>query len=121
MDPSKDTLSEHLDDVKHADDDGERPANAMTMPPSLAALSEREYKKLGRWATAKMDMLIMPILVVMYILNYLDRQSIASAKLANIEEELGLSGVQYQTAVSILFCSYSEQTPFFLPGKFRVY
>ena len=54
MDPSKDTLSEHLDDVKHADDDGERPANAMTMPPSLAALSEREYKKLGRWATAKM-------------------------------------------------------------------
>ena len=105
MDPSKDNVSEHLDDVKQVDD--ARAVNAISMPSNLSALSDDDYKKLGRKATIKMDMLIMPILVVMYILNYLDRQSIASAKLANIEEELGLSDVQYQTSVSILFCSYS--------------
>ncbi|KAM0542986.1 hypothetical protein ACHAPJ_012543 [Fusarium lateritium] len=53
-----------------------------------------------------MDLIIMPILVIMYILNYLDRQNIASAKLANIEEDLSLSPVEYQTSVSIMFCSY---------------
>lgn len=77
------------------------------MPDSLAGMTEAELQKLGKRATLKMDLVILPILVVMYILNYLDRQNIASAKLANIEEELGLSPVEYQTAVSILFCGYS--------------
>ncbi|KAI6262016.1 hypothetical protein MCOR27_008125 [Pyricularia oryzae] len=78
----------------------------LTMPAKLAALSEDEYRRLGRKATLKMDLIIMPIMVVMYILNYLDRQNIASAKLANIERDLSLSPVQYQTAVSILFVGY---------------
>jgi MFS family permease len=33
-------------------------------------------------------------------------QNIASAKLADIDDDLGLSAVQYQTSVSILFCGY---------------
>jgi hypothetical protein len=78
------------------------------MPIQLAALPDAEYKALGRRATLKMDLVIMPVLVTMYILNYLDRQNIASAKLANIEQDLDLSPVEYQTAVSILFCSYSK-------------
>lgn len=41
-----------------------------------------------------------------YVLNYLDRQNIASARLAGIEEDLSLSTVQYQTVVSILFVGY---------------
>ena len=36
----------------------------------------------------------------------MDRQNIASAKLANIEKDLNLSPVQYQTCVSILFVGY---------------
>ncbi|ORY70329.1 major facilitator superfamily domain-containing protein [Pseudomassariella vexata] len=76
------------------------------MPSSLAVLDTVEYQTLGRKATMKMDMIIMPILVIMYILNYLDRQNIASAKIAGIDADLNLSGVEYQTAVSILFCGY---------------
>ncbi|KAH7227416.1 major facilitator superfamily domain-containing protein [Fusarium oxysporum] len=80
--------------------------DGIIMPARLSELSDDEYNVLGRRATLKMDLIIMPILVTMYILNYLDRQNIASAKLANIEEDLHLSPVDYQTAVSILFCSY---------------
>ncbi|KAI0513269.1 nicotinamide mononucleotide permease [Xylaria bambusicola] len=78
----------------------------LVMPTSLAALTEAEYSKLSKKATLKMDFVIMPILVIMYILNYLDRQNLASARLAGIEEELGISDVQYQTCVSILFVGY---------------
>lgn len=85
----------------------EHPATGMDMPPNLAALSEAEYAKLAKWATVKMDIVIMPIMVIMYILNYLDRQNIASAKLANITDDLSLSPVQYQTTISILFVGYS--------------
>ena len=76
------------------------------LPDSLADLNDADFDKLGRTATWKMDIQILPCLVIMYILNFLDRQNIASAKLANIEEDLGLSDVQYQTCVSILFVGY---------------
>lgn len=39
-------------------------------------------------------------------MNYLDRQNIASARLAGIEKDLNLSTVDYQTVVSILFVGY---------------
>lgn len=81
------------------------------IPASLIGLSEREIEKIGRKATFKMDIIVMPCLVVMYVLNYLDRQNIASARLAGLPEDLSLSETQYQTCVSILFVGYSESTP----------
>ncbi|KAK5008693.1 hypothetical protein LTR28_003637 [Elasticomyces elasticus] len=93
--------------VEDADFDGQK-ENVATrpMPTSLAALSPSEYNSLGVKATLKMDMIVMPCLVIMYIMNYLDRQNIAAAKLANIDKDLGLSLEQYQTCVSILFVGY---------------
>lgn len=78
-----------------------------TMPPSLAVLSEAELTKIGRRATLKLDARIMPCMVLMYIMNYLDRQNIAAAKLAQIDQDLNMTDVQYQTCVSILFVGYS--------------
>jgi len=48
----------------------------------------------------------MPMLILIYILNYLDRNSIASARLAGLEADLGLVGSEYQLCVSILFVGY---------------
>lgn len=42
----------------------------------------------------------------MYWLNYLDRNAIALARLNDLEEDLALTGSQYQTCVSILFVGY---------------
>lgn len=42
----------------------------------------------------------------MYWLNYLDRNAIALARLNDLEEDLNLTGSQYQTCVSILFVGY---------------
>ncbi|CZR59831.1 related to nicotinamide mononucleotide permease [Phialocephala subalpina] len=65
---------------------------------------EREYaeKRLRR----KIDARLMPMIVLMYILNYLDRNNIAAAKLAGILTDLNLKGVEFQTSVSILFVGY---------------
>ncbi|KAL4954019.1 major facilitator superfamily domain-containing protein [Aspergillus filifer] len=54
----------------------------------------------------KLDIWIMPILWLMYWLNYLDRNAIALARLNDLEEDLNLSSSQYQTCVSILFVGY---------------
>ncbi|TFL04208.1 pantothenate transporter liz1 [Pterulicium gracile] len=54
----------------------------------------------------KLDWRIMPMLWSMYWLNYLDRNAIALARLNDLEEDLKLTGTQYQTCVSILFVGY---------------
>lgn len=91
-----------------------RNGHSPMMPASLAALSEVEYSKVKRRALWKLDARIMPCMVLMYIMNYLDRQNIASAKLANIEQDLKMTDVQYQTCISILFVGYSK-----LPNLFH--
>jgi len=78
----------------------------MVKPDGLIGISEGELASVGRKATLKLDCFIMPCVTVLYILNYLDRQNIASAKLADIDKDLDLSAVDYQTCVSILFCGY---------------
>ncbi|KAK5049301.1 hypothetical protein LTR84_004230 [Exophiala bonariae] len=47
----------------------------------------------------KLDLWIMPTLWIMYWLNYLDRNAITLARLNDLEEELGLTSIQYQTCV----------------------
>jgi hypothetical protein len=94
---------EHLDDEKAQSKYGQPPL----MPASLAALSEIEYIKIKRRATWKLDLRIMPCMILMYIMNYLDRQNIAAAKLADIDQDLNMTDVQYQTCISILFVGYS--------------
>jgi hypothetical protein len=42
----------------------------------------------------------------MYFLNYLDRNALPQARLNTLEEDLNLKGVQYNTAISILFVGY---------------
>ncbi|KAJ7918802.1 major facilitator superfamily domain-containing protein [Mycena leptocephala] len=81
-------------------------ARALVIPASLAALSADELAKVGRKATFKIDFVIMPALIVMYIFNYLDRQNTPAAKLADITTDLGLSVVQYQSCISLLFLGY---------------
>lgn len=65
-----------------------------------AALTEEEKvveKKLRR----KIDALIMPLVVLVYLLNYIDRNNYAAARLQGLEDDLGLTGEQYQTGTCL--------------------
>ncbi|KAI1906011.1 hypothetical protein LOZ12_005886 [Ophidiomyces ophidiicola] len=54
----------------------------------------------------KIDMHIVPFLVVLYLFSFLDRVNIGNARLYGLEKDLGLRGDQFQVAVSILFVPY---------------
>jgi hypothetical protein len=47
-------------------------------------------------------------LYVQDILNYLDRNNIATARLGTLEKDLGLVGNQYNTIISIFFVGKFE-------------
>lgn len=75
-------------------------------PASLVAMSHAERRLLEKKVLRRIDLTVLPILLIMYILNYLDRNNIAAARLYGLEEDLNLVGTQYQTSVAILFASY---------------
>lgn len=53
----------------------------------------------------KVDLRI-SILIVIYILNYIDRSNAASARLRGFEEDLGLHGTQFATILAVYFIGY---------------
>ncbi|KAL1875487.1 hypothetical protein VTK73DRAFT_10037 [Phialemonium thermophilum] len=54
----------------------------------------------------KVDLHLLPWLVLMYTTNFLDRTALAQARLGTLEEDLHLRGVNYNTITSILFIGY---------------
>ncbi|RPA87802.1 major facilitator superfamily transporter [Ascobolus immersus RN42] len=61
-----------------------------------------EEKKLVR----KIDLYLLPILWVMYILNYVDRTNIGNARIAGMEEDLELNDDRFAWVLSIFFFGY---------------
>ncbi|UPX09829.1 uncharacterized protein EKO05_0000510 [Ascochyta rabiei] len=83
------------------------------MPESLRNLS-KEIAALNRKLVRKIDLIVLPVIDILYILNYIDRQNLAAAKLQGIMEDLNMTTQQFATAISILFVGY---LPFQIPSN----
>ncbi|KAF9888482.1 hypothetical protein FE257_008589 [Aspergillus nanangensis] len=54
----------------------------------------------------KIDWVLIPWLALLYLLSFLDRTNIGNARLAGLEEDLGMSGLDYNVALAIFFPFY---------------
>ncbi|KAH8891484.1 MFS general substrate transporter [Thozetella sp. PMI_491] len=70
------------------------------------AMSEEQFLAADKSLKRKLDLRLLACVWVIFILNYLDRNNIAAAKVAGIDKSLGLSSTQYATSVAILFVGY---------------
>ncbi|KAL1846570.1 hypothetical protein VTK73DRAFT_252 [Phialemonium thermophilum] len=59
-----------------------------------------------RHLKTKIDLHLLPFVSVLYLLAFLDRVNIANARSFHLIEDLGLTGVQYNTALTIFFVPY---------------
>lgn len=75
-------------------------------PPYVASLNLKEREAAETALVRKIDIRLVPPITLMYILNYLNRNAIASARLGGLEDDLNLKGSEYQTSVSIFFVGY---------------
>lgn len=87
------------------------------MPESLQSLEPDELNRLNKKILRKIDLLVLPTIGILYILNYIDRQNLAAAKLQGITQDLNMSTEQFATAVSILFVGY---LPFQIPSNLLI-
>ncbi|KAG2366720.1 hypothetical protein BDR07DRAFT_1479939 [Suillus spraguei] len=66
-----------------------------------------DARKAGERALVrKLDCRLMPTAVFIYILNYIDRVAVTAARLQGLEQDLGLTAVQYETILAILYVTY---------------
>lgn len=71
---------------------------ALSMSPERRREVEKKMKR-------KLD-LRCSLFVLIYIMNYLDRNNIAAARLGGLEQDLGINNTQYSTCLSILYVGY---------------
>ncbi|BGP22192.1 hypothetical protein JCM10295v2_001070 [Rhodotorula toruloides] len=64
-----------------------------------------DRKRLERKLLWKLDARFC-LFIILYILNYIDRQNASAARLQGFEKDLGLHGTQYATVLSILYVGY---------------
>ncbi|KAJ5217865.1 MFS transporter [Penicillium citrinum] len=93
MPGSKAADSDHVEFTVNKDVTGH---SAGRIPTFMVGLTEEEREKMEKKLVRKIDARLLIMIVIMYILNYLDRNNIASAKLAGMDKDLNLKGNQYQ-------------------------
>ncbi|TRM64282.1 MFS general substrate transporter [Schizophyllum amplum] len=64
--------------------------------------SEAEERRLVR----KIDLRCMPALVILFILNFIDRGNLSNARLQGLQEDLSLNDTEFATCLSVLFAGY---------------
>ncbi|KAF4826948.1 putative transporter [Colletotrichum tropicale] len=70
--------------------------------PERSGFDQAATKRLLR----KMDWALIPFLALLYLLSFLDRTNIGNARLAGIETDLGMKGLDYNVALSVFFPWY---------------
>lgn len=73
------------------------------MPEILRQFSTDELQAMEKKLVRRIDFRSLPILIILFLLNILDRNAIANARLGGLEESLNIDDRQYQTAVMILW------------------
>ncbi|KAK8114349.1 hypothetical protein PG999_006418 [Apiospora kogelbergensis] len=82
---------------------GNGPPNFMDAYRSYTREFARETE---RALVRKIDSRLMPFVVIIYLFNYLDRNSITQARLYGLQEDTHVKGAMYQTAISIFSAGY---------------
>ncbi|KAJ7442684.1 hypothetical protein FB451DRAFT_100250 [Mycena latifolia] len=60
----------------------------------LPEIGSAERLAAERRLVRKLDMRLLPTIFLIFILNYIDRNGITTARLKGLEQDLGLSGMQ---------------------------
>lgn len=63
-------------------------------------------KETEKQLVRKIDRRLLPLVVIIYLFNYLDRNSITQARLYGLQEDTHVTGALYQTAISTFSAGY---------------
>ncbi|KAK0650881.1 putative transporter [Lasiodiplodia hormozganensis] len=68
--------------------------------------SDEEVAALKKQMLRKVDFRVMPMLIILFLLNILDRNNFTNARLGGLEDDLKLTDHQYNTCLMIMYVGY---------------
>ncbi|KAJ4132553.1 hypothetical protein NW754_015370 [Fusarium falciforme] len=95
---------EHAPPVQHHESFSEKGMGANDRQPHLA-MDPTERAAVEKRLKRKLDARC-SLFVIIYIMNYLDRNNIAAARLKGLQDDLNLDNDEYATCLSILYVGY---------------
>ncbi|KAF8187736.1 MFS general substrate transporter [Pholiota molesta] len=72
----------------------------------LPEFGSREWTLAEKQLVRKLDVRILPTLSLVFIMNYIDRNGVATARLKGLQQDLHINDFQYATILAIFFVSY---------------
>ncbi|KAI8634501.1 allantoate permease [Xylariaceae sp. FL1651] len=107
------TLKDQKEEVEHRKHVVEKASKKQGINEEQIALFRQFVDADADWHRAmrtklmkKVDIHLLPLLVLMYLLNFLDRNNLSQARLGTLEKDLGMQGTDFNLATSILFVGY---------------
>ncbi|EOD44167.1 putative allantoate permease protein [Neofusicoccum parvum UCRNP2] len=92
-----------IDDIKDSGSDRQKD---FIPNQNFQGKTDDEVKELKKRLLRKVDYRVMPMLIVLFLLNILDRNNFTNARLGGLEDDLGLSDHQYNTCLMIMYVGY---------------
>lgn len=75
----------------------------LPLPEELRHLDEDGQRKLEGSLVRRLDCTLMPVVALLFLLNILDRNNIANAKIAGLPKSLGITNSEYNTCLMIFY------------------
>ncbi|KAL8408935.1 hypothetical protein RB594_007395 [Gaeumannomyces avenae] len=73
---------------------------------TLRDLSEEQMAALNKRVVRKVDWKMMPMLTIMFLMNYLDRINVSNARLAGLQEDCHMSDTEWNAGISAFYIGY---------------
>lgn len=82
------------------------PAAIQARFSTLQDLDETQMATLNKKLLRRIDWRLMPTITIMFLMNYLDRINISNARIAGLQDDLGMSDTMWSTAISMFYVGY---------------
>ncbi|KAI0821354.1 MFS general substrate transporter [Irpex lacteus] len=73
--------------------------DAWILSPDARPAAEKQLVRM-------LDFRLLPAIILIFILNYIDRVAVSAARLQGLEQDLGLTDIQYEGVIAVLYASY---------------
>jgi MFS family permease len=76
------------------------------MFPLIAEKSPEELKQIEKKLKVKLDYVFLPVVTLMLLMGYLDRINVANARIAGMQDDLGMSDTMWSAGISLFYVGY---------------
>ncbi|KAK0611644.1 major facilitator superfamily domain-containing protein [Immersiella caudata] len=80
--------------------------DAQAMADKLENVDARDVTGLTRRVLWKMDTRILPVLALLFLCSFLDRTNVGNAKIIGLEQDIGISNLQYNQGLAVFYATY---------------